>query len=105
MTSSSVMFCRYETACGLAASPMMRICSLLGPLKLLTMTVTTGSRMNFDNAFSSSRASSAGFLPSAGTSSTSGVLMRPSGRTGQTSTTRDCADDDIDDVEGPMTYL
>ena len=76
------MFWRYATACGLAASPMMRICSFVGPLKLVTITVTTGSRMYFDNAFSSSRASSPGFLPSAGTSSTSGVLMRPSGRTG-----------------------
>ena len=46
------------------------------------MTVTTGSRMYLPSAFSRSRASCVGDLPSAGRSSTSGVVTLPSGRTG-----------------------
>src|SRR5690606_24654597 len=81
MTSSKVVFWRKGTAWGLAASPTMRICSLARPWKEVTMTVTTGSRMNLDSDFSMSRERSAGLRPAAATSSTSGREMRPSGRT------------------------
>ena len=64
---------------------MIRICSLDGPWNAVTTTVTTGSRMNLASAFSMSRARSVGLRPSATRSSTSGVEMRPSGRTGTAS--------------------
>ncbi len=76
------MFLRKARICGLVASPMTRICSLLGPTKVVTTTVTTGSRMYLPSDFSMSRASAVGVLPSAGRSSTSGVVTFPSGRTG-----------------------
>ena len=47
----------------------------------LTITVTAGSRMTRESAFSISRESSTGLLPAATRSSTSGEEMRPSGRT------------------------
>ncbi len=76
------MFLRNARICGFAASPMTRICSLDGPTNVVTTTVTTGSRMYLPSAFSISRASWVGDLPSAGRSSTSGVVTLPSGRTG-----------------------
>jgi len=67
---------------GFVASPVTRICSFTGPAKLVTTTVTTGSRMYLVSAFSMSRSSSVGVLPIATMSSTSGVVIFPSGRTG-----------------------
>ncbi len=82
ITSSTVMSLRYGSVCGFAASPITRTCSLAGPVKPVTITVTTGSRMYLTSAFSMSRSSSVGVLPSASRSSISGVVIRPSGRTG-----------------------
>jgi len=84
MTSSTVISLRYASVCGLAASPMTRTCSPAGPAKLVTMTVTTGSRMYLTSSFSMSRSSSVGVFPQASRSSINGVVIRPSGRTGTT---------------------
>ena len=70
------------------------------------MTVTTGSRMYFSSAFSMSRASAVESLPSAGRSSTSGVVMRPSGRTGTLIESSGLRQTMMFTVSsGPMTYL
>ena len=45
--------------------PITRICSLTGPTKVVTTTVTTGSRMYLASAFSMSRASAVEVLPCA----------------------------------------
>src|SRR6267378_4709581 len=64
---------------------MTRICSGIGPTKLSTITVTSGSLTYFESRSSNSRASVVGDLPIATTSSTSGIESLPSGRTGTVS--------------------
>ena len=54
----------------------------VGPTKLDTITVTIGLWMYFASAFSMSRASCVLSLPMTSMSSTSGTVIRPSGRTG-----------------------
>ncbi len=100
MTSSNVIFLRNASTCGLVASPITRICSLVGPTKVVTTTVTTGSRMYLPSAFSMSRDSCAGVLSSADRSSTSGradlAIGSHGNRHGQF---RIAPDNDVDGVQ------
>src|ERR1051326_8420474 len=61
---------------------MTRTCWANGPTKLFGITVTIGFVTYFDSRFSTSRASIVGVWPTATISSTSGIEIRPSGRTG-----------------------
>ena len=62
---------------------MTRIWALAGPTNVVTTTVTTGSRMYLASAcLDVLRELRSESCPSAGTSSTSGVVTLPSGRTG-----------------------
>src|SRR5271156_6322058 len=60
---------------------MIRICRVKGPTTLFVDTVTIGSEMYLDRFLSISRPKSLGVLPIATTFSTSGIVIRPSGRT------------------------
>ena len=82
MTSMTDIFCLYGRNWGLAASPTTRTCSLYGPTKLVTTTLTTGSRTSADKAFSTSCAICLADLPCTTMSDTSGDEILPSGRTG-----------------------
>ena len=60
---------------------MTRTCSLKGPAKPVTLTVTRGLLIYFPNDSSNSRASTVGVFPVTSMSSTSEVVTLPSGRT------------------------
>src|SRR5580704_3084510 len=84
---------------------MIRICRLNGPTTSLGSTVTSGDVTYRDSFFAISCASSAGVFPTATISSTSGIEMRPSGRTGTSIDSSGLRHTNIDSLSpGPITY-